>query len=369
MSRDPTVQRRAIADRIEAAKSVDLAALIGQRVALKQHGHEYTGLCPFHNEKSGSFTVRPDKRFYHCFGCGAHGSAIDWVIAFEKCDVKTAVEIILGGRSIDAAEIQKIETGRAQRDAEARSSKQQKIARAWRRWERARPIVPGDPVWRYLQGRGCLTSPVPQVLRFDPAMWHREYFGADGSPSRTWAAMLARVDSKSGEFSGMHMTYLVDAGEGRFVQDPELKARGVSKLTVGDVFGGAIRLFDSSGDLNVGEGIEDSLSVYCLGGQRARAVWAMPAHGHMARFEIPQWVSSLGIYAHRDKPQTDKVFAPEGVGMRSARKLQDRAREQQIDARVYWPSEGLKDFNDVLLLRRVSRSGMRAGSVEATVLT
>jgi DNA primase len=53
---------------------VDVADVVGRYVQLKKGGINLLGLCPFHNEKSPSFTVSPTKQFYHCFGCGAHGS-------------------------------------------------------------------------------------------------------------------------------------------------------------------------------------------------------------------------------------------------------------------------------------------------------
>jgi len=70
---------------------VDLVELIGARVALRRVGKEYLGLCPFHNEKTPSFTVVPDKQFYHCFGCGANGNAIDFLIQYDRLDFPEAV--------------------------------------------------------------------------------------------------------------------------------------------------------------------------------------------------------------------------------------------------------------------------------------
>jgi len=70
----------------------DIVELINQRVPLKKQGREYTACCPFHNEKTPSFTVSPDKQFYHCFGCGAHGSAIGFLLEYENLDFVEAVE-------------------------------------------------------------------------------------------------------------------------------------------------------------------------------------------------------------------------------------------------------------------------------------
>lgn len=71
---------------------VDLAELIGSRITLKKAGSNYKARCPFHDEKTPSFNVRPDKGFYHCFGCGAHGDAISFVREFDGLGFTDAVE-------------------------------------------------------------------------------------------------------------------------------------------------------------------------------------------------------------------------------------------------------------------------------------
>ena len=70
----------------------DIVELIDQRVPLKKAGRNYSACCPFHNEKSPSFTVSPDKQFYHCFGCGAHGNAISFMMEFEQLEFVEAIE-------------------------------------------------------------------------------------------------------------------------------------------------------------------------------------------------------------------------------------------------------------------------------------
>lgn len=71
---------------------IDLAELIGSRITLKKAGGNYKACCPFHDEKTPSFNVRPDKGFYHCFGCGAHGDAISFVREFDGLGFTDAVE-------------------------------------------------------------------------------------------------------------------------------------------------------------------------------------------------------------------------------------------------------------------------------------
>ena len=70
----------------------DLVEIIGSRVPLKRQGRDYSARCPFHDERSPSFTVSPTKQFYHCFGCGAHGTAISFLMNYERLEFIDAVE-------------------------------------------------------------------------------------------------------------------------------------------------------------------------------------------------------------------------------------------------------------------------------------
>ena len=70
----------------------DLVELIGSRVPLKRQGRDYSARCPFHDERSPSFTVSPTKQFYHCFGCGAHGTAISFLMNYDRMEFIDAVE-------------------------------------------------------------------------------------------------------------------------------------------------------------------------------------------------------------------------------------------------------------------------------------
>ena len=75
----------------EVVARSDIVELIGARVPLKKAGREYKACCPFHNEKSPSFSVSPDKQFFHCFGCGAHGTVIGFLMQYEKMEFIDAV--------------------------------------------------------------------------------------------------------------------------------------------------------------------------------------------------------------------------------------------------------------------------------------
>jgi DNA primase len=77
-------------DRIRDVLST--SEIVGKRVVLKNKGREWHGLCPFHNEKTPSFTVNDDKGFYHCFGCGAHGNIFDFVMRTEGLNFPETIE-------------------------------------------------------------------------------------------------------------------------------------------------------------------------------------------------------------------------------------------------------------------------------------
>ncbi|PIW59353.1 DNA primase [Shewanella sp. CG12_big_fil_rev_8_21_14_0_65_47_15] len=80
----------------ELIARTDIVELIDRKVPLKKAGKNYSACCPFHSEKSPSFTVSRDKQFYHCFGCGAHGNAIDFVMEYDRLDFVDAIEDLAG---------------------------------------------------------------------------------------------------------------------------------------------------------------------------------------------------------------------------------------------------------------------------------
>lgn len=80
--------RKALCDKVE------LHELVGRTVPLKRAGSEYQASCPFHDDSSPSFTVSPVKGFYHCFGCGAHGDAISWLIEHQGLEFVEACKVL-----------------------------------------------------------------------------------------------------------------------------------------------------------------------------------------------------------------------------------------------------------------------------------
>jgi len=134
----------------EIRARVSLEGVIGKRVRLVRRGRELLGLCPFHNEKTPSFTVNEEKGFFHCFGCGAHGDVIGFIMRDEGLAFPEAVERLAGdaGLALPA------------RDPRAEAREKQRLslfgvveaAAAWFEAELAGPR--GEAARRYLKTRG-----------------------------------------------------------------------------------------------------------------------------------------------------------------------------------------------------------------------
>ncbi|EGA65292.1 DNA primase [Vibrio brasiliensis] len=80
---------------------LDIVDIIDARVKLKKKGKNYGACCPFHNEKTPSFSVSQEKQFYHCFGCGVHGNAIDFMMEYERLDFVEAIEELASSLGLD----------------------------------------------------------------------------------------------------------------------------------------------------------------------------------------------------------------------------------------------------------------------------
>jgi DNA primase len=134
----------------ELRQRVSLSQLIGRRVRLTRRGREHSGLCPFHNEKSPSFTVSDDKGFFHCFGCGAHGDAIGFVMRAESLSFPEAVERLAGEAGVEVPRASPEEAQRYKAQAGLRD-----VTEAACQWFQSRLRAPeGRAALDYLRRRG-----------------------------------------------------------------------------------------------------------------------------------------------------------------------------------------------------------------------
>ena len=129
---------------------VGLVDVVGRRVKLVRKGREHLGLCPFHNEKTPSFTVNEDKGFYHCFGCGAHGDAISFVQNTQKLSFVDAVEQLAGLAGLPMPE----QTPEARANEERRVGLAEAVDAASRWFADQLRGAAGGTARRYLADRG-----------------------------------------------------------------------------------------------------------------------------------------------------------------------------------------------------------------------
>jgi DNA primase len=127
-----------------------LADVIGRRVRLQRKGREHLGLCPFHKEKTPSFTVNQEKGFYHCFGCGAHGSVFDFVMETEGLSFPEAVEKLAGEAGLEVPR----DTPEEQERQRQRQTLYDVTEKAAAFFERHLRMPDGRRALDYLKGRG-----------------------------------------------------------------------------------------------------------------------------------------------------------------------------------------------------------------------
>ncbi|KII78571.1 DNA primase [Vibrio renipiscarius] len=104
---------------------LDIVDIIDARVKLKKKGKNYGACCPFHNEKTPSFSVSQEKQFYHCFGCGAHGNAIDFMMEYERLEFVESIEELASFVGLDVPREQR-QGGGSRHDQPQASSDQKR---------------------------------------------------------------------------------------------------------------------------------------------------------------------------------------------------------------------------------------------------
>ncbi|MFC3031467.1 DNA primase [Pseudoalteromonas fenneropenaei] len=150
---------------------IDIVDLIDGRIGLKKAGKDYQACCPFHNEKSPSFTVSRDKQFYHCFGCGANGNAISFVMEYDKLEFVDAIEELAAILNLDVPREQG--TGAPQRTQEQRRSDYELMQQAANFYQQQlRQHPQGAQVIEYIKGRGLSGETAKRFqIGFAPPEW------------------------------------------------------------------------------------------------------------------------------------------------------------------------------------------------------
>ena len=311
---------------------VDVVDIVGRYVQLKKGGANFMGLCPFHNEKSPSFTVSPTKQFYHCFGCGAHGTAIGFLIEYSGMGFVEAVKDLAQnvGMIVPENEDKLPPAQRAQEQARtlALSEAMTRACDFYRTQLRS-----AERAKQYLIGRGLTGEVAARFgIGYAPDGWDglRGVFAQYDDPALVEAGL---VIDRSDEDGGTRKRY------DRFRDRVMFPIRNVKGQVIG--FGG--RILDSGEPkyLNSPETplFQKGSELYGLFEARQairEAGYVLVTEGYMdvvalAQLGFPQVVATLGtactaVHVQKLLRQTDNVvfsFDGDGAGRRAARRALD----------------------------------------------
>ncbi len=153
---------------------VDIVEVIDRRVKLRKTGKNYSARCPFHEEKTPSFSVNPDKQFYYCFGCGAGGNALGFLMDYENLDFPRAVETLASSAGLEVPREQG-RTGPGSAEREQSNKKlyalTEQVSTYYRQQLRQHPQA--SRAVQYLKQRGLTGEIAKQFdLGFAPPGWH-----------------------------------------------------------------------------------------------------------------------------------------------------------------------------------------------------
>ncbi|GHT89617.1 DNA primase [Betaproteobacteria bacterium] len=219
---------------------VDIVDLINKYVPLKKAGANYAACCPFHNEKTPSFTVSPTKQFYHCFGCGAHGTAIDFLMEYQGMDFVDAVKELAASMGMQVPEDRAYQGDSAGQDSFLRQRLSERMNKAQTFYKNA--LRKNECAMTYLKNRGLSGEVAARFgIGYAPEGWQAlqavftDYASAemletglviDGDSGRRYDRFRARImfpiinakDEVIG-FGGR----VLDQGEPKYLNSPETK--------------------------------------------------------------------------------------------------------------------------------------------------
>lgn len=351
--------------------------VIAADVALKRKGRELAGCCPFHNEKTPSFFINPDKGFFHCFGCGSHGTAIDYLMRVRGLDFVEAVHAINGTvpqRPRDAPL-----PARRRDDPDPSMESAAEIFEIMRGWG---PITPQTAAYLYLWSRGLSTR--QPALYAHPALPCWELGRDERGDVRTLPALVAPFIDSRDEITALLRIWLVD----RLVFDGTAKASDnraplkTRKKGIGRMRDGAVRLtpLEQVGTtLGFAEGVETGdaakrlyrMPVWACGGT---ARFGFPAHwrqrhtpaGERPKIWIPPDEPPRGAEVVEVAERPPTIWIPDHVervivfgdrgetGEAVAKHAADWWSREGRDAEAVFPDPKFGDMNDQLIAERAS---------------
>ena len=336
----------------ELIARADVVDIVGRYVQLKKGGANFMGLCPFHGEKSPSFSVSPTKQFYHCFGCGKNGNAISFLMDHAGMSFVEAVHDLAQqyGMQVPEDEASPQDRARAQEQREKQHTLSSVLEKAGEAYRRNLKDAPGAVA--YLKGRGLSGEIAKQFgLGYAPEGW------------RSLASVFPSYDDPLLVESGLVISNAEEGGEekryDRFRDRIMFPIRNIKGECIG--FGGRVLGDEKPKYLNSPETPVFSKGRELYGLFEARAHlrdkgYVLVTEGYMdvvalAQLGFPNAVATLGTACTNDHVQklfrfTDAVvfsFDGDSAGRRAARKALDGALAFATDVRsikfLFLPAE------------------------------
>ncbi len=295
-------------------------------VKLQRAGNELKGCCPFHADRTPSFTIYADDRRAHCFGCGWSGDVLDFVM--DACDVKLfgAIEML------DRGVLRELEQQRApaKPKTDMRAVVQRIVAGS--------VAIEGTPADTYLRDRRKISFPdLPHTLRFarlpPPKIEGNGVLAANGPG--LLPTLIAIVTDAAGELVALQRTYLTEDGRKAATKATNSDRKPKVKYSLGNVIGGSIQLGPPSASIIVCEGLEDGLT---LAQGLGRSVWVAAGTSMMPAMIFPPVVRSVVIGADGNAP-----------GEAAAQKAAEAYTKAGLVVRIMRPTPPFVDFNAELM--------------------
>lgn len=293
-------------------------------VKLQRAGREWKACCPFHPDRTPSFTIYQDDRRAHCFGCGWTGDVLDFVKTSYRVSLIEAIDMLDGGV------LRELEQQRA--PAKPKSD----MRAVAQRIVDATVSIDGTPAEAYLRSRG-ITMPLPHTLRFariaPPKIDGNGLLAANGPAPLP--ALVAIVTDPAGQLVGVQRTYLTEGGRKAATTPTESDPKPKVKYSLGHVIGGAIQLGPPAASMLVTEGLEDGLT---LAQALGRSVWVAAGTSMMPQMTFADVTRAIVIGADGD-----------AAGSVAAGKAAEAFAATGLAVRIMRPNPPHKDFNDELM--------------------
>ena len=312
---------------------VGLADVIGRQVRLIRRGREFVACCPFHQEKTPSFTVNEQKGFYHCFGCGAHGSLFDFVMQNERVSFPEAVERLAALAGLAMPRAEPADAERARR----RQTLFEVLERATAAYQQTLRMPEGKPALDYLRGRGLdegaiarfrlgfappgrsalkaalARDGIDEALMLEAGLLIRPEEGEGTSFDRFRARVMFPISDRRGRIVGFGGRIL-GAGEPKYLNSPETPLFHKGRLLYG--LPAAAEAARKTGRLIVVEGYMDVIGLSLAGYEETVAPLGTALTEEQLQ-ELWRLVSEPTL-----------CFDPDAAGRRAAARVCERALPQ-----------------------------------------